>query len=173
MHLKFKKLKPNAILPKYASEKSSGMELYACLEKSFSLESSEAAIIPTGLAIEMPHDGYEAEIRPSRALSVHALSLINPREQVDVDDICVILINHSNAPIEIHHGDCIAELVVNLAPIKCFPEFEEPGFEDSKDRFAISESAAKEDFYKTPPMAKCPSYDEVMDQLLCVALGKK
>ncbi len=161
MKLKFKKLKSNAILPKYASGKSTGMDLYACLEKSFSLEPGEAAIIPTGLAVEMPHDGYEAEIRPSRALSVHALSLINPREQVDVDDICVLLINHSNALIEIHHGDCIAEFVINLAPIKCFPEFEE------------SEKNTKEDFYKTPSMTKCPSYDEVMDQLLGVALGKK
>ncbi len=50
-------------LPCYMTPYSSGMDIYAAVEKEILLEPGEIRLIPTGFAIAIPH-GAEAQIRP-------------------------------------------------------------------------------------------------------------
>ena len=52
MQLKIKKLHPNAILPSYAREGDAGLDL--CSVKQLVLDPGKSALVPTGIAIELP-----------------------------------------------------------------------------------------------------------------------
>jgi dUTP pyrophosphatase len=102
-------------LPEYATEGSAGMDLRANLETPVTLKPLERMLIPTGLFIELP-DNYEAQVRPRSGLSIkHGLTCLNSPGTVDADyrgEIKVILINLSQEPHTIVHGDRIAQMVV-------------------------------------------------------------
>lgn len=69
MKIKFKKLHPDAIVPKYAHgpEEDAGMDLYAV--EDVTLLANEAQVVKTGLSIELPA-GHEAQIRSRSGLSL-------------------------------------------------------------------------------------------------------
>ena len=102
-------------LPKYATEGSAGMDLYANLEEKVVLKPLERKLIPTGLRIALPN-GYEAQIRPRSGLALkHGISLANAVATIDADYrglIGVILINLSNESFEVNDGDRIAQMVI-------------------------------------------------------------
>ena len=104
----------NNVLPAYATEGSSGMDLRANLPEPITLEPLQRSLIPTGLFIEMPL-GIEAQIRPRSGLAVkQGLTCLNSPGTVDSDyrgEIKVLLINLSNEPQQIVHGDRIAQMV--------------------------------------------------------------
>ena len=54
MEFKIKKLKENAKIPFRATPGSAGMDLYACIDEPITLGGGEKAVIPTGIAIELP-----------------------------------------------------------------------------------------------------------------------
>jgi len=104
----------NNVLPAYATEGSSGMDLRANLTEPITLQPLQRSLIPTGLFIEMPL-GIEAQIRPRSGLAVkQGLTCLNSPGTVDSDyrgEIKVLLINLSNEPQQIVHGDRIAQMV--------------------------------------------------------------
>ena len=106
----------NNPLPKYATEHSAGMDLYAYLDKPIILEPLQRALIPTGLFIELP-EGYEAQIRPRSGLAIkHGITVLNTPGTIDSDyrgEIKVILINLSNEPFEIKNGDRICQMIIS------------------------------------------------------------
>ena len=126
MRIKFKKTDQAAILPQYATEGASGMDLSACISDTVCLESGEAALIETGLAIELP-EGFEAQIRPRSGLAAkHAITVLNSPGTIDADyrgPIKVVLINHSKVPFLVQPGMRIAQLVVSAAVVHGRPEF--------------------------------------------------
>jgi dUTP pyrophosphatase len=73
------------------------------------------ALVPTGLAIELP-PGYEAQVRPRSGLALqHAIILPNAPGTIDPGyrgEINVILLNLGREPYTIASGDRIAQLVV-------------------------------------------------------------
>ena len=73
-------------------------------------------MIPTGIFIELP-DGYEAQVRPRSGLAnKQGITCLNSPGTVDSDyrgEIKVILINLSNEPQLIAHGDRIAQMVLS------------------------------------------------------------
>jgi dUTP pyrophosphatase len=101
-------------LPGYATEGSAGMDLRANLEASVTLMPLERMLIPTGLFIELP-DNFEAQIRPRSGLAIkQGITCLNTPGTIDSDyrgEIKVILINLSNEPQVIQHGDRIAQMV--------------------------------------------------------------
>lgn len=101
-------------LPEYATTGSSGMDIRANLEQEIILHPLERALIPTGLFLEIPH-GYEAQIRPRSGLAIkQGITCLNTPGTIDADyrgEIKVILINLSNEPVTILHGDRIAQMV--------------------------------------------------------------
>lgn len=102
-------------LPKYATEFSAGMDLYANNESPVTLGSLERAMIPTGIYIELPA-GYEAQVRPRSGLAArHGIGITNSPGTIDADyrgEIRVILVNLSNQPFTIEKGERIAQMVI-------------------------------------------------------------
>ena len=102
-------------LPNYETIASAGMDMRANIPDSITIKSLERAMIPTGLFIELP-DGTEAQIRPRSGLAIkQGITCLNTPGTIDCDyrgEIKVILINLSNEPQTISHGDRIAQMVV-------------------------------------------------------------
>ena len=108
--LGFKKLDPEAQLPKYAHEGDAGMDVFA-LEDSY-LEYGTPRIVRTGIAAEIP-DGYELQVRARSGLAVKGVEVVNGPGTVDSKyrgEIGVILrfINYENSNTTDIHGNTIA-----------------------------------------------------------------
>ena len=102
-------------LPAYATEGAAGMDIRANLGKSLTLQPLERMLIPTGLFIGLPV-GYEAQVRPRSGMSLRqGITCLNSPGTIDSDyrgEVKIILINLSNEPQSIHHGDRVAQLVI-------------------------------------------------------------
>lgn len=102
-------------LPKYQTEQSAGMDLYANISEPITLASLERKIIPTGLFISLPK-GYEAQIRPRSGLAAkHGITCLNSPGTIDADyrgEIGIILANLSSDPFTINDGERIAQMVI-------------------------------------------------------------
>ncbi len=102
-------------LPKYATEGASGLDIKANLDAPVSLQPLERTLIPTGLFMEIPQ-GYEIQVRPRSGLaSKQGLTCLNTPGTIDADyrgEVKVILINLSNEIQTIHHGDRVAQIVL-------------------------------------------------------------
>ena len=87
----------------------------ANLTADVTLQPLERRLIPTGLRIALPK-GYEAQVRPRSGLALkHGITLLNTPGTIDADyrgEIGVIMVNLSNEPFKITHGDRIAQLVI-------------------------------------------------------------
>jgi dUTP pyrophosphatase len=113
-----KKLRPDAIVPRYMTAHAAGLDLSAALDEPVEILVGGRAAIPTGLAIKLP-DGYEAQVRPRSGLArEHGITLVNSPGTIDADftgQLIVLVINHGNRPVRIESGQRIAQLVV--APV--------------------------------------------------------
>jgi dUTP pyrophosphatase len=105
----------NNPLPEYATPGSSGMDLRANLAEELSFEPFQRMLVPTGISIALP-EGYEAQVRPRSGLAIkQGFTCLNSPGTIDADyrgEIKVILINLSQERQVIHHGDRIAQLVI-------------------------------------------------------------
>jgi len=104
-------------LPSYQTEASAGMDLRANLpEGNLMLNPMQRILIPTGLFIELPV-GFEAQIRPRSGLAFkHGITVLNTPGTIDADyrgEIKVLLINFSDQPFEIVHGERIAQMIIS------------------------------------------------------------
>lgn len=102
-------------LPKYQTENSAGMDIYANVETSVVLKPLERKLIPTGIFIAVP-EGFEAQIRPRSGLALkNGISCLNTPGTIDADyrgEIGVILVNLSNDEFTVNDGDRIAQMVI-------------------------------------------------------------
>ena len=92
------------------------MDIRANLENSIVLRSMERFLVPTGLFIELP-SGFEAQIRSRSGMAIkQGVTCLNSPGTIDSDyrgEVKVILINLSQEDQTIHHGDRIAQMIVN------------------------------------------------------------
>jgi dUTP pyrophosphatase len=74
--------------------------------------------VPTGLAIALPA-GHEGQVRPRSGLALRrGLTVLNAPGTIDEDyrgEVKVLLVNQGSKPVEIGHGERIAQMVV--APV--------------------------------------------------------
>ncbi len=102
-------------LPQPASAGASGLDLPAAVGHSLTLEPRERALVPCGLAVEIP-PGWEGQVRPRSGLAVkHGVTVLNAPGTVDSDyrgEVKVALINLGSESFEIQRGDRIAQLVL-------------------------------------------------------------
>ncbi len=121
--LKIKKVQENAVIPKRATEGSAGLDLCACIDAPLTLNSGDTALIPTGLAIELPSSQYGAFVFARSGLSIkHGIGLLNAVGVVDSDyrgEIKVGVINQIKEPYTIEPGERIAQLVI--MPVATLP----------------------------------------------------
>jgi dUTP pyrophosphatase len=108
-------------LPSYQSPQAAGLGLMAAIaaDASVTLAPYARALIPTGLAVALPH-GSEAQVRPRSGLAArHGITVLNSPGTVDADyrgEIQVVLINLGSEPFTVTRGMRIAQLVI--APVQ-------------------------------------------------------
>lgn len=132
--LKIKKVQENAIIPKRATEGSAGLDLCACIDEPLTLKGGETALIPTGLAIELPGNQYGAFVFARSGLSIkHGIGLLNAVGVIDSDyrgEIKVGVINQIQEAYTIEPGERIAQLVI--LPVAMMPVVEADSLADSE-----------------------------------------
>ncbi len=103
-------------LPRYMTEHSAGMDLYADVDEDIMLPPMKRVMVPTGISVALP-DGFEAQIRPRSGLAVkYGIALVNSPGTIDADyrgEIKVLLINLGDAPFVVKRGERIAQMVVH------------------------------------------------------------
>lgn len=118
VHIKFVRVREGAEMPRYMTAHAAGMDLCAANAETICLPPGKRALIPTGVAMELP-EGYEGQVRPRSGLALKmGLTLLNSPGTIDADyrgEIGVIMINLGENEVTISRGDRIAQLVV--APV--------------------------------------------------------
>ena len=102
-------------LPEYKTSGAAGVDLAACVEGPITLEPGERRLIPTGIAVQLPHAGVGAFIFAHSGLAAkEGLALANGVGVVDSDYtgevLCAVEHRGANA-FTIHPGDRIAQMV--------------------------------------------------------------
>ncbi|HEX2904232.1 MAG TPA: dUTP diphosphatase [Jatrophihabitans sp.] len=114
LRIRVRRLHPAAPLPAYALHGDAGADLVTMVDAE--LAPGERALLPTGIAIELP-SGYAGFVHPRSGLAARAgLGLVNAPGTIDSGyrgEIKVIVINHDPAAvIRLQAGDRIAQLVI-------------------------------------------------------------
>jgi len=103
-------------LPRYMTENSAGMDIFAAVDGEETLLPGERRLIPTGIAIALS-PGYEAQIRPRSGLAVEAgITVLNSPGTIDADyrgEVKILIINHGDKPFAVKRGDRIAQMVIH------------------------------------------------------------
>lgn len=115
MKIAIKKLNENAVVPAYGSEFAAGADLYACLQSEIEIAPHSTAVIPTGIALELPI-GYAGLIYARSGLATKkGLAPANKVGVVDCDyrgEVKVALYNHSETAQKVAAGERVAQLVI-------------------------------------------------------------
>ena len=103
-------------LPRYMTELSAGLDLYAANEEPITMAPGDIKLVPTGLFLEIP-PGYEGQVRARSGLALrHGLMLPNAPGTIDADyrgELLVVLANCSREPFTIERGLRFAQLVIS------------------------------------------------------------
>ncbi len=114
MNVKIKYVNPEAKKPEYATDGSAGMDLSAVMDNPVTLRVGGRAMIPTGIALQIP-EGYGGFVFPRSGLSYKkGISMANCVGVIDSDytgEIKVVLHNISGHDYTVNPGDRIAQLV--------------------------------------------------------------
>lgn len=113
MILKVKKLREDAMLPKYAKEGDAGADIFAV--EPIIVPANGRALVKTGIAIELEHNS-EAQVRGRSGLALkNGITVLNSPGTIDEQyrgEVGVILFNTTDEPFEVNKYDRIAQLVV-------------------------------------------------------------
>lgn len=101
-------------VPSYAHPSDAGADLHS--RTSLVLEPGQRALVPTGIALALPH-GYVGLVHPRSGLATkHGITIVNAPGTVDAGyrgEIMVTLLNtDKDQAFEISRGDRIAQLVI-------------------------------------------------------------
>ena len=101
--------------PRYQTSGAAGMDLSAAVPEPVTVPVGGRVILPTGWAVAIP-EGFEGQVRPRSGLALrHGVTVLNAPGTIDCDyrgEICVVLVNHGDAPFVVRRGDRIAQLVI-------------------------------------------------------------
>lgn len=119
MQVKYKLLDPRAKAPAYATPGAAAADLCAVLDAPLTLEPGQRAMVPTGLAIEMPGPDCVALVYARSGLAIkQGVTLSNCVGVIDSDyrgEIKVGLVNLGAAPVTLAPGERVAQLCI--APV--------------------------------------------------------
>lgn len=126
--IRVKKLHPAAKLPSYGSAEAAGADLYACLEKTVTIEPGQSAFVPTGIAMEVPKGCAGLIYARSGLACKQGLAPANKVGVIDSDyrgQIVVVLHNHGQQPQTVENGERIAQMVITPVLTPPYEEAEE------------------------------------------------
>ncbi|HEX9832459.1 MAG TPA: dUTP diphosphatase [Mycobacterium sp.] len=130
------RLDPDLPMPSRAHEGDAGVDLCSALDVE--LAPGQRALVPTGIAVAIPH-GMVGLVHPRSGLAARVgLSIVNSPGTIDAGyrgEVKVALINLDSAePIVVHRGDRIAQLLVQRVELPELVEvtsFDEAGLADT------------------------------------------
>ena len=112
--VKYKVLDPRAQVPAYATPGSAAADLCAVLDQPLTLAPMERALVPTGLAIELPGAHSVALVYARSGLSIkHGVCMANGVGVVDSDyrgELLVALVNLGEQAVTILPGERFAQM---------------------------------------------------------------
>jgi dUTP pyrophosphatase len=123
--MRVEKLHPLAALPQRATPGSAGFDLEPCLEGPVVLKPGTWALIPTGLAIQIPKGHVGFICTRSGMAKKKGIVVLNAPGVLDsdyTDEVGVLLVNYGKDDYTVTNGMRIAQLVLIRAPE---PEIEE------------------------------------------------
>ena len=116
--VRFQKVRPGALVPKYMSAGAAGLDLASAAEEAIEIAPGGRVAVPTGLAFEIP-SGFEGQVRPRSGLArKFGIGLPNAPGTVDSDyrgEVMVLLVNWGAEPYVVKPGERVAQLVI--APV--------------------------------------------------------
>jgi dUTP pyrophosphatase len=123
-------------MPSRAHDGDAGVDLFSALDVE--LAPGERALVPTGIAVAIPH-GMVGLVHPRSGLAARVgLSIVNSPGTIDAGyrgEIKVSLVNlDPEKPIVLHRGDRIAQLLVQRVELPELVEvtsFDEAGLADT------------------------------------------
>ncbi|MGB2878640.1 MAG: dUTP diphosphatase [Candidatus Omnitrophota bacterium] len=128
VNIKRKESAKDLPIPTYATEGSSGVDLFADVNENIILSPGDIKLISCGIYIELP-TGYEAQIRPRSGLALkHGISFVNTPGTIDSDYrglISLIVINLGKEHFTINRGFKLAQMVIKEVTRAEFVEVEE------------------------------------------------
>jgi len=119
MRVEIKVLEHADYIPRYATEGSSGVDLYNSWSSSREIRIGETLLFPTGICVAIPK-GYELQIRSRSGLVLnHGITVANQPGTIDSDyrgEVCVMLRNDGDQTYVVERGEKIAQAV--LCPVE-------------------------------------------------------
>ena len=112
--LKVKRLRPGARLPERATEGSSGLDLFACIEEPGHVVLGRQPVpVGTGIAIESPR-GFDVQVRPRSGLSAKGVGVTLGTIDSDYrgELLVTMYLFGEREEYRVNHGDRIAQLVI-------------------------------------------------------------
>lgn len=112
--LKVKRLRPGALLPRRATEGSSGLDLFACIDGAdHMLLHRQPARVGTGIAIEFPH-GFDVQVRPRSGLAARGVGVMLGTIDSDYrgEVLVTMFLFGDLQEYRLGNGDRIAQLVI-------------------------------------------------------------
>jgi dUTP pyrophosphatase len=109
-----RRLRADAVLPTRAYDGDAGLDLHAC--DAVRLEPGERAVVPTGIAVEIP-EGYAGLVQPRSGLAArHGIGVVNSPGLIDPGyrgEVLVVVLNtDAREAFTVEPGMRIAQLVV-------------------------------------------------------------
>ena len=126
--IRVKKLRPGATLPAYGSLGAAGADLTACLEAPVTIAPGQTALIPTGIALEVPANCAGLIYARSGMACKQGLAPANKVGVIDSDyrgEILVALHNHGCQSRVIEPGQRIAQLLITPVLTPAYEEVPE------------------------------------------------
>jgi dUTP pyrophosphatase len=115
--IKWKRLHPDAHLPRRGTIGASGFDLIACFDGEPRMIGSTPVLVGTGIAFDIPR-GLDVQVRPRSGLSLQGI--VVPLGTIDSDYRGEIFVTMYVADAKNHHqvrsGDRIAQLVIGYLP---------------------------------------------------------
>src|SRR5262245_29805150 len=116
--VRFQKLRPAAIAPRYMSAGAAGLDLASAADEPIEIPPGGRVAVPTGLAFGIPV-GFEGQVRPRSGLAPKfGIGLPNAPGTIDSDyrgEVQVLLVNLGAEPYVVRPGERVAQLVI--APV--------------------------------------------------------
>lgn len=113
--VKFKKMRPSAKLPSYATEGAAAIDLSAAIDEEITLAPSERRLIPTGIAISIPKNTVAILSARSGLSAKKGITAANGIGVIDSDyrgEIFFSAINLSTEAYTITPGERVAQLML-------------------------------------------------------------
>ena len=108
------RLDPTLPLPRYAKEGDAGADLMSAID--FTLAPGQRQLVPTGIAIALPH-GFVALVHPRSGLAIkNGVTLVNAPGTIDAgyrgEISCIVINLDPKDEVSFKKGDRIAQLVI-------------------------------------------------------------